>query len=109
VPSLTPTQREALDTLCSLAEKHRLEITTQPGDLYFVNNLVLLHRRDQFVDSDTQKRHLVRMHLRNMELGWDIPESLRRFWDETMDEDRDEKWHVEPMPEAFFPLKLGSH
>jgi hypothetical protein len=109
VPSLTPTQCEALDTLCSLAEKHRLEITTQPGDIHFVNNLALLHRRGRFVDSETKKRHLVRMHLRNGELGWDIPESLQRFWDEAMDEGRDEKWHVEPMPEAFFPLKLGSH
>jgi hypothetical protein len=49
------------------------------------------------------------MHLRSGELGWDIPGPLRRFWDEAMDEERDEKWHVEPMPEAFFPLKLGSH
>jgi hypothetical protein len=49
------------------------------------------------------------MHLRNEVLGWDIPEPLKSFWDLALDEKLDQRWHVEPMPEKFFPLKLGSH
>ncbi|PVH82365.1 taurine catabolism dioxygenase TauD [Cadophora sp. DSE1049] len=109
IPSITPRQREALDIVNSIAEKNRLEITLQPGDIYFVNNLALLHRRDEFVDDEEHKRHLVRTHLRNENLGWDIPDELKRFWEEALDEDREESWHIEPMPESFFPLKLGSH
>ena len=109
IPSISPRQREALDIVNCIAERNRLEISLQPGDVYFVNNLALLHRRDEFVDDENHKRHLVRMHLRNEKLGWDIPDELKRFWDEALDEDRDESWHIEPMPESFFPLKLGSH
>ncbi|KAL2075044.1 hypothetical protein VTL71DRAFT_8824 [Oculimacula yallundae] len=109
IPSISSRQREALDIVNDLAEKSRLEITLQAGDIYFVNNLALLHRRDEFADDEVHKRHLVRMHLRNEKLGWEIPNELKRFWDEAMDEDRDESWHIEPMPESFFPLKLGSH
>ena len=109
VPSVSPRQREALDLLESIAEKHRLEIATQAGDIHVVNNLALLHRRDCFVDGEIHRRHLIRMHLRSRELGWDIPEELRGFWDAAMDEEKEERWHIEPMPEEFFPLKLGSH
>ena len=109
VPSLSPRQLEALNLLCDMAEKHRLEITTKAGDIHFVNNLALLHRRSSFVDHGVQKRHLVRMHLRNEELGWEIPEPLKRFWDQALDEQLDQRWHIEPMPDTFFPLKLGSH
>ncbi|KAG4416259.1 hypothetical protein IFR04_010605 [Cadophora malorum] len=109
IPSISPRQREALDLVNSIAETNRLEISLQPGDIYFVNNMALLHRRDEFVDDKYHKRHLVRMHLRNEKLGWDIPGELKQFWDEALDEDRDESWHIEPMPESFFPLKLGSH
>ncbi|KAH9213193.1 taurine catabolism dioxygenase TauD [Leptodontidium sp. 2 PMI_412] len=109
IPSITPRQKEALDIMNSIAEKSRLEIRLQPGDIHFVNNLALLHRRDEFVDDNEHKRHLVRMHLRNEKLGWDIPDELKKFWDEALDEERDESWHIEPMPESFFPLKLGSH
>lgn len=74
-----------------------------------MNNLALLHRRSNFMDEGEQRRHLVRMHLRNEVLGWDIPEPLKSFWDLALDEKLDQRWHVEPMPEKFFPLKLGSH
>ncbi|KAH7417717.1 taurine catabolism dioxygenase TauD [Cadophora sp. MPI-SDFR-AT-0126] len=109
IPSISPRQKEALDIINSIAEKNRLEITLQPGDIHFVNNLALLHRRDKFVDDAEHKRHLVRMHLRNEKLGWNIPDELKQFWDVALDEDREESWHIEPMPESFFPLKLGSH
>lgn len=109
VPSMCSRQREALDLLSSLAEKYRLEIETKAGDVHFVNNLALLHRRDRFIDHEGQRRHLVRMHLRNKKLGWDIPEPLRHDWDMALDENADEAWHIEPMPESFFPLREGSH
>jgi hypothetical protein len=109
IPSLSSRQLEALDLLCETAEKHRLEITTMANDIHFVNNLAILHRRSSFVDGETQRRHLVRMHLRNEELGWAIPIHLQAFWNHSMNERLEQRWHLEPMPDAFFPLRLGSH
>ena len=96
-----------------------MEFMTKPGDLHFVNNLALLHRRSAFVDatsderdsSSPTKRHLVRMHLRNKDLAWDIPPALKDDWDKAFeDEDSggDCKWHIMPMPPGFFPLRVDS-
>jgi len=111
LPPLTPSQISALYILQDLAEKYHLSIPLQVGDIHFVNNLAVLHRRDAFEIEPGKKRHLVRMWLRNAELGWELPDLLRREcgWDEAFaedgDEDRDEVWHIEPMPHFYFPLR----
>lgn len=115
LPHLSPSQISALYVLQDLAEKHCLSIPLQAGDIHFVNNLALLHRRDAFEIAPGQRRHLVRMWLRSEEHAWELPIVLKQEcgWDEAFggvnaDEDceRDEVWHIEPMPPVFFPLRI---
>lgn len=99
---------EALDAIENLARATELEIETQPGDMHFINNMTVLHRREGFVNgpSATKTRHLVRMRLRDDEMGWSIPEALREEWAKAFDEDKGPKeWHIEPMPAGYFPLR----
>lgn len=51
---LTEAQLNALKVLNELAEKHALTIPAQPGDILFINNLGVLHKRDSYVDADEQ-------------------------------------------------------
>ena len=82
LPKLTSSQVEALDAMENVAKATQLEIATQAGDLHFINNLAILHRREGFVDGDSprERRHLVRMRLRDDEMGWSIPPSLEDEW-----------------------------
>jgi len=92
----------------ALAEKHKITIPTQRGDLHFFNNLALVHRRDAMEVEPGGKRHLVRMYLRNEALAWKIPEMLDRTSGREeayrLGEDVEQVWHIEPMPDVFFPL-----
>jgi hypothetical protein len=108
LPALTPRQMEALDAIEAVACATEVEITTQTGDMHFINNLAVLHRREGFVNGEhsTEKRHLVRMRLRSSERGWAIPEPLQREWCDAFERPAaDRVWHLEPMPDAFFPLR----
>jgi hypothetical protein len=42
LPTLTPIQREALDAVEAIAIATQLEISTQPSDLHFINNLSMM-------------------------------------------------------------------
>ncbi|KAI2602017.1 Clavaminate synthase-like protein [Hypoxylon sp. NC1633] len=107
LPKLNDRQREALDVVEAIAQAVQLEIKTQAGDMHFINNLAVLHRREGFVDGESaqQKRHLVRMRLRSTRLGWDIPDALKQEWDNAFDTDTYQTWHLEPMPGDVFPLR----
>lgn len=76
---LTEAQIKALEVLAQVAEKHATSIAAQPGDILFINNLALLHKRDAYTDAGT-RRHLVRLWLRNPELSWEIPEEMKAPW-----------------------------
>ena len=84
-----------------------MKFQTQAGDMHYINNLAVLHRRDAFVNGEDAgaKRHLIRMRLRNETLGWAIPEELQQEWAGAFDNKGDRVWHLEPMPEGFFPLR----
>ncbi|KAK5663657.1 hypothetical protein OQA88_4088 [Cercophora sp. LCS_1] len=107
LPSLTRHQIEALDAIEAIAQATQLEIQTQAGDMHFINNLAVLHRRASFVNgsASNEKRHLVRMRLRSAEHGWPIPEDLDQAWDEAFGDRGVKHWHLEPMPAFFFPLR----
>lgn len=45
-------QVDALKELNQLAEKHAISIPAQDGDILFINNLTVLHKRDSYVDAD---------------------------------------------------------
>ncbi|TPX11225.1 uncharacterized protein E0L32_001043 [Thyridium curvatum] len=106
LPSLSERQIEALDAIEAIAQATQLEITTQTGDMHFINNLAVLHRREAFVDGDQAKRHLVRVRLRSPELGWELPEELQKEWDTAFSEEGNQTWHLEPMPSGYFPLRM---
>lgn len=107
LPKITDRQREALDLVEAIAQATQLEIQTQAGDMHFINNLAVLHRREGFVDGPTNqdKRHLVRMRLRSSQLGWTIPVELKREWFDAFEKETRKTWHLEPMPGDAFPLR----
>ncbi|KAM4059048.1 taurine catabolism dioxygenase tauD, tfdA family protein [Hirsutella rhossiliensis] len=107
LPELTRSQLEALDMIESIAKATQLEIPTEPGDIHFINNLAILHRREGFENGQSphERRHLVRMRLRDDELGWDMPSDLDKEWSKAFNPERVKVWHLEPMPDGFFPLR----
>lgn len=102
---MTTSQREALDAIESAAKMFQLEIATQPGDIHFINNFAVLHRREGFSNTADQSRHMIRTRLRDDELGWEVPEALRTEWEEAFGSKGTKVWHLQPMPEGFFPLR----
>ncbi|KAL4730492.1 hypothetical protein ACLX1H_002528 [Fusarium chlamydosporum] len=107
LPTVTPRQMEALDSIENIAKATQLEISTRAGDIHFINNLTILHRREGFVNGAAaqERRHLVRMRLRDNELGWNLPVDLKREWCDAFNEEAPKIWHIEPMPDGFFPLR----
>ena len=107
LPSLTARQMEALDAVEAIARATEMHIQTQPGDIHFINNLAVLHRRESFVDGQdaVQKRHLVRTRLRSSSHGWAIPAALWPEWHEAFETQRKRRWHLEHMPPFIFPLR----
>jgi hypothetical protein len=98
LPPLTEAQAEALDAVHFIAAKHRLETSMREGDIRFINNLAVLHSREAYKDDETHKRHLVRLWLRNEELAWELPAPLKLAWARVFDdEERGERWDVEPV------------
>ncbi|PMB65722.1 hypothetical protein BM221_007919 [Beauveria bassiana] len=111
LPQLTPVQAEALDAIEAVARATQLEMKTAAGDIHLINNFAVLHRRQGFVDGaqSSEKRHLVRMRLRDEELGWAVPNELQAEWTQAFGESGSKVWHIEPMPEGFFPLRLQAN
>ncbi|POS71002.1 hypothetical protein DHEL01_v210603 [Diaporthe helianthi] len=105
LPALNGQQIEALDAVEAIARATEFQFATEAGDMHFINNLSVLHRRDGFVNDAMSQRHLVRMRLRSSTLGWSIPSSLSREWSDAFERQSDKVWHIEPMPEHFAPLR----
>ncbi|RMJ01463.1 hypothetical protein CDV36_015793 [Fusarium kuroshium] len=107
LPTVTPRQMEARDAIEAIAKAAQLEIGTQAGDIHFINNLAVLHRREGFVNGEAprERRHLVRMRLRDDDFGWELPADLRQEWSAAFNQEAPKIWHLEPMPDGFFPLR----
>jgi len=65
----TDAEQAAIDAVDEIAERPRMQLqaSQQPGDVVWVNNLAVMHRRDRYVDHDdpAQRRLLYRMWLNN--------------------------------------------
>lgn len=99
IPGLTEAQAEALDACHFIGRKHEIRTTMQRGDMRFINNMSILHCREDFTDDVAQgvKRHLVRLWLSNEEMLWKLPEELRLAWARVFyDQERGEHWDFEP-------------
>lgn len=81
VPPLSEAQAEALDALHFLGKRFSVGLEFRAGDAQFVNNLACFHARDAFRDDEGQRRHLVRLWLRDPEFAWDTPHELREKWE----------------------------
>ncbi|KAJ2977239.1 hypothetical protein NUW58_g7873 [Xylaria curta] len=107
IPDLLPAQKEALNLLQQTATMQRSQLPTREGDMVFINNWSVLHARDSYQDDGTATRHLVRLWLRNEELGWEIPESMKTPWETSFGAKakkiRNRQYPVSPMPEYMEP------
>jgi Taurine catabolism dioxygenase TauD, TfdA family len=103
IPDLSDKQVEALNLIQLLAEEDALIIDLEPGDLLFWNNLGLLHARNGFTDSQSRRRHLVRIWLHNDDLGWAIPQQIRQPWKDAFEHDgRQQLWPLEPITDRSY-------
>ncbi|MBL4720703.1 MAG: TauD/TfdA family dioxygenase [Alphaproteobacteria bacterium] len=79
VPRLSAPQIDAMAMMMDLAysDELRLDISFQPGDIQFVNNLTMLHTRTEFEDypEPERKRHLLRLWLAEPD-GWPLPDAF---------------------------------
>lgn len=79
LPRLTQAQWDALDMLRDLAADpaFSLDITFDPGDIQFVNNLTTMHSRTGYEDypEPERKRHLLRLWLA-VPGGWPLPQAF---------------------------------
>lgn len=80
VPDLTPEQVAALDALLNSAKRNEVRVSLKKGDMLFVNNWAIMHRRESYEDGDVTSRHLVRIWLRSTKLGWAIPDDMAVPW-----------------------------
>ncbi|KAI1273855.1 hypothetical protein F5Y07DRAFT_411075 [Xylaria sp. FL0933] len=107
IPDLLPAQKLALALLQQTATAQQIQLPTQRGDIVFINNWGVLHARDSYQDDSTATRHLVRLWLRNSELGWEIPESMKTPWEASFGAKAkriiNRQYPVTPMPQYMEP------
>ncbi|OTA89507.1 hypothetical protein M434DRAFT_106935 [Hypoxylon sp. CO27-5] len=97
IPGLTEAQAEALDAVHFIAKKFEIRTTMEKGDMRFVNNMAVLHRREAFRNDGDSYRHLIRLWLHNEKECWRLPRCLRVAWARVFeDEERTSYWDLEP-------------
>ena len=103
IPSLSDKQVEALNWIQLLAEQQALVVDLEAGDMLFWNNLGLLHARNEFTDSPSQRRHFMRIWLHNDELGWAIPQAIHAPWSDAFEQENGhQSWPLEPIRERQY-------
>jgi hypothetical protein len=96
---MSEVQAEALDMVHFLSKKYCLTMRLQRGDIQLVNNLAIQHAREEFFDSRSQRRHIIRLWLRNEKLAWKTPDGLKATWHEKYGESQRRKnarWNILP-------------
>ena len=104
IPKLSAIQLEALDYVQSVAEKVAISIKLNRGNMIFWNNRVLMHCRQGFTDTPENKRHLVRVWLRDEGAGnGSVPPQLESLWDHAFVQDGwRQQWPLEPIKDRPF-------
>ncbi|PKS11057.1 hypothetical protein jhhlp_002818 [Lomentospora prolificans] len=104
VPSLTEPQKLALGALMECAKRHELSVPLNTGDILFVNNWAIMHRRDSYDDDADSSRHLVRLWLRDSQMAWAVPEDMKMAWKAAYERrEEDGIYAIHPMPEYKAP------
>ncbi|KAI1880189.1 hypothetical protein JX265_001810 [Neoarthrinium moseri] len=108
IPGLTEKQAEALDAVHFIGRKHEIKPLMEKGDLRFINNMGVLHRREAFQDSVARARHLVRIWLNNEMMCWKLPRELRVAWARVFEDDeRESHWDIVPPREGGKVLRVA--
>lgn len=108
IPGLTEAQAEALDAVHFIAKRHEIKTRMVKGDLRFVNNMAVMHRREQFENNDDNVRHLVRLWINNPTMCWKLPLDLKIAWARIFDdEERDESWDIIPVKKNGVILRVA--
>jgi len=86
-----------------IADKLCLKFEFQTGDVQFLNNLSMLHAREEFqrADGDNTRRHLLRLVQKDDELAWNVPPAMHEVMEEMFNHAPEEEkfiWSPEPLP-----------
>lgn len=71
--AMTAAQGEALHTAQRIAEEICIKLDTEEGDIQFINNLALVHARNEFQDSGEISLRILRFGLRDPINAWELP------------------------------------
>ncbi|KAF3187662.1 hypothetical protein TWF788_001881 [Orbilia oligospora] len=109
---LTLLQAEALDSVHFTAERHSIRIQLQKGDIQFMNNLAVVHSREEFRDASigegSDRRHLIRAFIKNEERAYRLPRHLDGAFNEIYPNDiasSDYNFRIDPF--NFAALSQG--
>jgi len=71
---LTSSLKRALGAINRSARANCITVNSQPGDIQLLNNFAVMHSRNGFRDSESERRHLMRMGVRNESAAWELPD-----------------------------------
>lgn len=105
---LTDRQVEAMDLLEELAAKAALAFHFKTGDIQYVNNLAVLHAREEFGQDRSPgcRRHLLRMFIKDERSAHPVPKRLADLLDPMYDHDLADEafpWSLGPIPYILSP------
>ncbi|OCF39914.1 taurine catabolism dioxygenase TauD [Kwoniella heveanensis CBS 569] len=104
VPPLPEEKHLALDAIHFTAEKYRLDLNLEKGDLEFFNNLTVFHARDASEDSEKNQRHLLRVWLENKDQ--ELPSELEALY-ERLNAGKATEWPLEAWSSVDPFVKIG--
>lgn len=111
-PPLTHAQEHTLRKVAEAAAATELKLSLEPGDILFINNWAVLHRREAYDDDESTSRHLVRLWLRNSDYGWPVPRAMVSLWQRAYGNEgggRNRLYALHPMPKYHVPkYSMGS-
>lgn len=81
---ITEAQQHAMVVLLEICKQHCVALDQVRGDMLFVNNLSILHAREEFADepSTGKSRHLLSMMLHDPDLARPKPATVVKYIDE---------------------------
>jgi hypothetical protein len=98
IPGLNVRQADALNKIHEIGVKHEIKTEMKKGDIRFLNNMGVLHRRESFEDDGKTERHLLRLWLNNPDHCWPLPKDLQAAWARVFDDpERGESYHYSPV------------
>lgn len=110
IPVLNQDQKYALQKVEEVAASTELQLDLERGDVLFLNNWALLHRREAYDDDEMTSRHLVRLWLRSTEHAWPIPPAMMLPWQTAYgNENQTRIYALHPLPTYSTPkYSVGS-